>query len=135
MLADNQNVCTDMVALHSSANPHSIDLDRWPILPDLVVDFFSAIVATHRVIRSQPYESLSTVSPNAVISTDRYLDKLTHPLVKNIYKHHQQVIKVLGMLLDDEEIRFSDEIFGIISGLMLFEVSPQKSISLDSYNI
>jgi hypothetical protein len=127
-----------MVALHSPTNPHSIDLELWPILPDLVVDFFSAVVATHRVIRSQSYGSLSTESPNAVISTgitDRYLDKLTHPLVKNIYKHHQQVIKVLGMLLDDEEIRFSDEIFGIISGLMLFEVSAQKSISLDSYNI
>lgn len=87
-------------------------------------------MATHRVVRSQPFYDLEahtsavdSGTAHAVDTSARRLYKFTHPLVKSIYKFQQHVIKGLGMIVDDEELRFSDITLGIVVGLMLFEVS------------
>lgn len=119
-----------MMALHSSRNPHYIDPEVWHVLPDIVLQFYTAVVTTHRVVRSQPSyvleahtSAVDSGTAHAVDTSARRLYKFTHPLVKTIYKLQQHVIKCLGMIIDDEEIRFSDITLGIVAGLMLFEVS------------
>lgn len=87
-------------------------------------------MATHRVVRSQPYyvleahtSAVDSGTAHAVDTSARRLYKFTHPLVKTMYKLQHHVIKGLGMIVDDEELKFSDITLGIVTGLMLFEVS------------
>ncbi|EED14860.1 C6 transcription factor, putative [Talaromyces stipitatus ATCC 10500] len=101
-----------------------------PALSSLLPAGYADALSTLEVLvyfRSQPYyvlaacvSAVSSSTDDAIDFTARCLNKFTHPLVKTIYKHHHQVIKGLGMLVDDEDLRFSDITFGLIADLMLF---------------
>ena len=94
------------------------------------MQFYTAVVGTHRVVRSQPYyvleahtSAVDSGTAHAVDTSARRLYKFTNPLVKTIYKLQHHVINGLGMIVDDEELRFFDITLSIVAGLMLFEVS------------
>jgi hypothetical protein len=62
-------------------------------LTSIVLQFYTAVVATHRVVRSQPFyvledhtSAVDSGTAHAVDTSARRLYKFTYPLVKSIYK-------------------------------------------------
>ncbi|KAH8692963.1 fungal-specific transcription factor domain-containing protein [Talaromyces proteolyticus] len=123
----NSSISSDMIVFDSTPNPYHINLEIWQYLPSIVMDFLSAVVATHRVIRSQTCDVLSAhasaVQGHTVDRRSRGLDAFAHPLKKSVYGHHRQVIQGLRALIDDGALQSStDDIFGLISSLMTLEI-------------
>jgi hypothetical protein len=129
MLAVNSNITSDMIAVDSIPNPYHINLEIWQYLPSIVIDYLSAVVATHRIIRSQTCDILSSLASPAqrhiMDRKSRGLDAFTHPLKKTVYRHHRHVLKGLRALIDDDEAlqSSSDDILALIASLMTLEAS------------
>lgn len=84
-------------------------------------------MATHRVVRPKPYyvlgahtSAVDSGTTHTVDTSARRLYKFTHPLVKTIYKLPQHIMKGLGMIVDDEELRFFDITLGLLLGSGFF---------------
>lgn len=120
--AVNTDMVTEMVIIDSPRNPHRSDPAYWQYTPDLLRDMVVACALTHQVLRCQSsQDSFPSASQMVSINGSR-MASWQNPSMATIYKHQRNVLKILGELIVDTELRYSDIVLGVIIGLIRVEV-------------
>ncbi|EAW07098.1 Zn(II)2Cys6 transcription factor [Aspergillus clavatus NRRL 1] len=124
----NDYICPDLVIVDSSRNPHRINFDFLPHVPDFLVNLIVSASAIHQVIRAQPQWALivpdsSQPLGDAVHQGDlEHFHSFHHPLKALIYRHKSQSLQGLNRYLSEVDGQGTDLIIGAVAVMVLCEI-------------
>ena len=123
----------DMVIIDSIKNPHRSDPAYWQYMPDILGDMIISSALTHQVLRCHSSQDSFRLAYQVVGINRHRMASWHNPSMPTIYKHNRNVLKALGELIVDVELRYSDLVLGIIIGLIRVEVC--SLLQLKSYEL
>ncbi|EAW22110.1 Zn(II)2Cys6 transcription factor [Aspergillus fischeri NRRL 181] len=124
----NDHICPELVIVDSPLNPHRMDLDILPYVPDFLLSLVISVSAIHQVIQSQPNWHLITLNRSRALRNKVHpgelepLQSFHHPLNSLIYKHRSRSLRGLNQYLSEAGAEGPDLVFHTVTAMLMSEV-------------
>lgn len=124
----NDHICPELVIVDSPLNPHRMDLDILPYVPDFLLSLVISVSAIHQVIQSQPNWHSITLHRSRALRNKVHpgelepLQSFQHPLNSLIYKHRSRSLRGLNQYLSEAGAEGPDLVFHTVTAMLMSEV-------------
>ncbi|KAF7181261.1 hypothetical protein CNMCM7691_000479 [Aspergillus felis] len=124
----NDHICPELVIVDSPLNPHRMDLDILPHVPDFLLSLLISASAIHQVIQSQPDWHPITLNRSRALRAKVHpgelepLQSFRHPLSSFIYKHRSQSLRGLNQYLSEAGAEGPDLAFHTVTIMLMSEI-------------
>ncbi|KAH2916552.1 hypothetical protein KXW73_004171 [Aspergillus fumigatus] len=124
----NDHICPELVIVDSPLNPHRMDLDILPYVPDFLLSLVISVSAIHQVIQSQPNWHSITLHRSRALRNKVHpgelepLQSFQHPLNSLIYKHRSRSLRGLNQYLSEAGAEGPDLVFHTVTAMLMSEI-------------
>lgn len=123
MMADDSQLCTDMVLVDAPDNPYRIPVELWREVPDLLMDPIIAASTVHKLVRIQACTGQLAYSPNCSLTfSPNHLHHMKHPLLEQVFTRQHRQTKALAKMMADPNLHVNRALLGAVTTMILCDV-------------